>query len=280
MLSETSVRHKEMEKAEDKADLAPAKPNATGGSVGDESDVNKASTSSAAVLASTDPNRRTSMMMTTTATATATRTPSDSRRRGSIDSRFDIVTVPAEKNSQGVSQASTSYDLRPRRRMSRRYSSHQRNESAPDFLDDIDAADIQLAFPVEKTAGTAEDVQAAASRGHGHFRGASGSQSPSASAVFTIDGTEPVSKSSSEIRNKRSQHNRRRSESSDEWETGLRQALNVEVSKFKSEENLKKMKTTYKRALMPRGMLKVRGYTYIFYTYTRTIVSVAVTRIS
>ena len=164
--------------------------------------------------------------------------------------------------------------------MSRRYSSHQRNESAPDFLDDIDAADIQLAFPVEKTAGTAEDVQAAASRGHGHFRGASGSQSPSASAVFTIDGTEPVSKSSSEIRNKRSQHNRRRSESSDEWETGLRQALNVEVSKFKSEENLKKMKTTYKRALMPRGMLKVRGYTYIFYTYTRTIVSVAVTRIS
>ena len=257
-----------MKKAEDKADLAPTKPNATGGSVRDESDVDKASTSSAAVLASTDPNRRTSMMMTTT--ATATRTPSDSRRRGSIDSRFDIVTVPAEKNSQGVSQASTSYDLRPRRRMSRRYSSHQRNESAPDFLDDIDAADIQLAFPVEKTAGTAEDVQAAASRGHGHFRGASGSQSPSASAVFTIDGTEPVSKSSSEIRNKRSQHNRRRSESSDEWETGLRQALNVEVSKFKSEENLKKMKTTYKRALMPRGMLKVRGYTYIYiHTYHR-----------
>lgn len=149
------------------------------------------------------------------------------------------------KQGEYADPSPSSSTIRPKRRMSRRYSMHQRNESAPDFFNDIDADDLKKAFAI--------DVDDAGASGSNDRR-----QSPAASAVFSIDGTNPVPKPASEVRVKRTQHSRRRSESSDEWEIGLRNALNLEVSKFKSEENKKKMKATYKRALMPRGMLKVR----------------------
>ena len=138
---------------------------------------------------------------------------------------------------------------RPKRRMSRRYS-HHRNESAPDFFDDLDVLNTLM-----PKADAPEDEGGAS-----HRRTRSKDRSPAASAVFTTTtGAVPLRQPTSDVKGARPLHLRRRSGSSDDWETGLKQALNLEVNKFKSEETISKMKTKYRRALQPRGMLKVPG---------------------
>lgn len=169
--------------------------------------------------------------------------------------RDSLGGTPSEKGGPLGQKTTGKTMARPKRRMSRRYS-HHRNESAPDFFDDLDV--LNTLMPMTDTGEGDVD-------GSLHRRTRSKDRSPASSAVFTTttgaSGERPVPlrQPSSDFKGTRPLHMRRRSGSSDDWEIGLKQALNLEVTRFKSEENMTKMKTKYRRALQPRGMLKVPG---------------------
>ena len=142
----------------------------------------------------------------------------------------DAGTSSAKNNAPYELQSSKTMDgIVPRRKMSRRHSFHQRQESAPDFFDDLYTQDFrQAAGPSTKDpsfegrhASTNFDTSARTKS----------RDSPSSSAIF-VNIPNKSNEDLSEQR-QRTLHARRKSGTMEDWEFGLKKALNDEMNILK-----------------------------------------------
>ena len=171
----------------------------------------------------------------------------------------ELGTADVTTNRRNLHSSNTVAHV-PSRKMSRRHSFHQRNESAPDFFDDmILTQDFgRVTEQANDDTSLARNDIATSSRNNNIGRTRSRGDSPSSSAVFVSQYNASTNETPAE-KSQRVLHARRKSGTMEDWELGLKKALNEEVNKFTSGDNLTKMKKTYKRALQPRGMLKIPG---------------------